>query len=164
MTQVYILLANRLRQAVNLSADLDAAATWVDRWGMLFSVPKSKHFSIGKKLRQSPPVSMRGVLIPQVDNHKHLGLVLNESLTRSDHISSVYTHTCQLLESWNRDTWDGMRFRPQWSRSDHCEGEALTFLGRSGGMLPRKILKIETVKYAFFNVLVNDSTHLLQEK
>ena len=31
-------------------------------------------------------------------------------------------------------------------------------------MLPRKILKIETVKYAFFNVLVNDSTHLLQEK
>ena len=31
-------------------------------------------------------------------------------------------------------------------------------------MLPRKNLKIETVKYAFFNVLVNDSTHLLQEK
>ena len=31
-------------------------------------------------------------------------------------------------------------------------------------MLPRKILKIETVKLAFFNVLVNDSTHLLQEK
>ena len=31
-------------------------------------------------------------------------------------------------------------------------------------MLPRKILKIETVKYTFFNVLVNDSTHLLQEK
>ena len=31
-------------------------------------------------------------------------------------------------------------------------------------MLPRKILKIETVKYAFFNVMVNDSTHSLQEK
>ena len=52
----------------------------------------------------------------------------------------------------------------QWSRSDHCEGEALAFLKGSGGMLPRKNLKIETVKYAFFNVLVNDSTHLLQEK
>ena len=43
-------------------------------------------------------------------------------------------------------------------------GQPLTFLGGSGGMLPRKILKTETVKYAFFNVLVNDSTHLLQEK
>ena len=31
-------------------------------------------------------------------------------------------------------------------------------------MLTRKILKIKTVKYAFFNVLVNDSTHLLQGK
>ena len=31
-------------------------------------------------------------------------------------------------------------------------------------MLPRKILIIEIVKHAFFNVLVNDSTHLLQEK
>ena len=49
---------------------------------------------------------------------------------------------------------------------DHSdrEGEALAFLGGSGGMLPRKILKIETVKYVFSNVLVNDSTHLLQEK
>ena len=75
------------------------------------------------------------------------------------------THTCQLLESWSRDTWDMMWFRLHvWSRSDHCEGKALAFLGGSGGMLPRKILKIETVKYAFFIVLVNDSTHLLQEK
>ena len=78
-----------------VSADLDAAATWADRWGMLFSPPpppppKSKHISIGKKARQSPPVSMRGVLIPQVRTHKHLGLVLNESLTWSDHVSSVY--------------------------------------------------------------------------
>ena len=56
---------------------------------MLFSAPKSKHLSIGKKARQSPPVSLRGVLIPQVHTHKHLGLVLNESLTWSDHISSV---------------------------------------------------------------------------
>ena len=73
-------------------------------------------------------------------------------------------HTCQLLQSWSRDTWDRMWFRPQWSRSEHCEGEALAFLGGSGGMHPRKNLKSETVKYAFFNVLVNDSTHLLQEK
>ena len=29
------------------------------------------------------------------------------------------------------------------------EGEALAFLGGSGGMLPRKILKIEMLRYAF---------------
>ena len=82
-----------------LSADLDAAATWADRWRMLFSAPKSKHLSIGNKARQSPPVSMRGVLmiIPQVRTHKHLGLVLNESLTWSDHISNVYTTCARMI-------------------------------------------------------------------
>ena len=80
-----------------LSADLDAAATWADRWGMLFSAPKSKHLSIGNKARQNPPVSMRGVPIPQVRTHKHLGLVLNESLTWSDHISSVYTACARMI-------------------------------------------------------------------
>ena len=80
-----------------LSTDLDAAATWADRWGMLFSAPKSKHLSIGKKARQSPPVSMRGVLIPQIRTHKHLELVLNESLTWSDHISSVYTACARMI-------------------------------------------------------------------
>ena len=79
-----------------LSADLDAAATWADRWGMLLSAPKSKHLSIGNKARQSPPVSMREVPIPQVRTHKHLGLVLNESLG-SDHISSVYTACARMI-------------------------------------------------------------------
>ena len=82
-----------------LSADLDAAATWADRWGMLFSTPKSKHLSIGKKARQSLPVSMREVLVPQVRTHKHLGPVLNESLTCpwSDHISSVHTTCARMI-------------------------------------------------------------------
>ena len=80
-----------------LSADLDAAATWADRWGMLFSASKSKHLSIGNKARQNPSVSMRGVPIPQVRTHKHLGLVLNESLPWSDHISSVYTTCARMI-------------------------------------------------------------------
>ena len=74
-----------------------SSITFPIRWGMLFSAPKSKHLSIGKKARQSPPVSMRGVLIPQVRTHKHLGLVLNESLTWGDHISSVYTACARMV-------------------------------------------------------------------
>ena len=56
--------------------------------------------------------------------------------------SSLHSHTCQLLESWNRDTltWDVMWFR-LWSRSDHCEGEALAFLGGPGACSPGKFWK-----------------------
>ena len=40
---------------------------------------------------------MRGVLIPEVRTHKHLGLVLNESLTWSNHISSVFTACARMI-------------------------------------------------------------------
>ena len=40
---------------------------------------------------------MRGVLTPQVRTHKHLGLVLNGSLTWSGHISSVYTACVRMI-------------------------------------------------------------------
>ena len=80
----------------SLSADLDTAATWADRWGMLFSAPKSKHLSIGRKARQSPPVYMEGVPIPQVQTHKHLGLVFNSSLTWNDHISNIYSSCARM--------------------------------------------------------------------
>ena len=46
-------------------------------------------------------------------------------------------------------TFGKWKSEQRWLLSDHCEGEALAFLEGSGGMLPRKILKIETVKYAF---------------
>ena len=49
-------------------------------------------------------------------------------------------HTCQLLESWSRDTWDVMWFR-LWSRSDHCEDEAHAFRGGPGAYCPGKFWK-----------------------
>ena len=80
------------------SADLDAAATWADRWGMLFSAPKSKHLSMGNKAikAESTCVNDRGSH-PTSPHPQHLGLVLNESLTWSDHLSSVYTACARMI-------------------------------------------------------------------
>ena len=78
---------------VSLSGDLDRAANWADRWGMLFSAPKSKHLPIGREAQQSPSVFMKGALISHVRTHKHLRLIFNSSLTWNDHISNLYT-TC----------------------------------------------------------------------
>ena len=78
---------------VSLSGDLDRAANWAERWGMLFSAPKSKHLPIGREAQQSPSVFMKGAPIPQVRKRKHLGLICNSTLTWNDHISNLYT-TC----------------------------------------------------------------------
>ena len=82
-----------ISSCVSLSSDLDKAANWADRWGMLFSAPKSRHLSIGCEAQQSPSVFMKGAHIPQVRTHNHLGLIFNSALTWNDHISNLNT-TC----------------------------------------------------------------------
>ena len=41
----------------------------------------------------SDQITMKGVLIPQVKTHKHLGLTINNALKWTDHINNTYT-TC----------------------------------------------------------------------
>ena len=77
-----------------ISADLDVAAEWTDSWGMLFSAEKSEHLHIGKATGQW--VTMRGVPIPQVKHHRHLGLVMNNKLTWTEHIKGVHG-TCSRM-------------------------------------------------------------------
>ena len=75
---------------------------------------------------------------------------------RNETLKSALCHTCHLLWKWKSGQC--------WSRSDQCEGEAIALLGESGGMLPREILKIETVKYAFFSVFVYFSSYYSKKK
>ena len=87
---------------------------------------------------------------------------MENPVTSTSQCAALY-HTCQLLESWSRDTWYVMWFR-LWSRSNHCEGEAFAFLGGPGACSPGKFWKSRRSNEHFFNALVNDSTHLQQEK
>ena len=77
-----------------ISADLDVAAEWADSWGMLFSAEKSEHLHIGKATGQR--VTMRGVPIPQVKHHRHLGLVMNNKLSWTEHNKDVHG-TCSRM-------------------------------------------------------------------
>ena len=86
-----------ISSCARLSSDLDTAASWAERWGMLFSAPKSKHLAIGRTAKQSPLVRMNGVPIPQVRTHKHLGLIFNNTLTWNDHVSNVYSTCARML-------------------------------------------------------------------
>ena len=86
-----------ISSCARLSSDLDTAASWAERWGMLFSAPKSKHLAIGRTAKQSPLVRMNGVPIPQVRTHKHLGLIFNNTLTWNDHVSNVYSTCVRML-------------------------------------------------------------------
>ena len=84
------------------------ASTWATDWGMQFSAEKSEHLTIhARKGPVSPEsngdrISMAGVFIPAVDNYRHLGLIINEHLTWTNHIDSVYTTCAQKIGMLNR--------------------------------------------------------------
>ena len=64
-------------------------------WGMLFSAEKSEHLHIGKATGQR--VTMRGVPIPEVKHHHHLGLVMNNKPPSwTEHIKDMHG-TCSRM-------------------------------------------------------------------
>ena len=70
-TTVHAASSDSKLSCARISADLDVAAEWADSWGMLFSAEKSELLHIGRATGQR--VTMRGVPIPQVKHHRHLG-------------------------------------------------------------------------------------------
>ena len=65
----------------SLTLDLNAASHWAKVWGMLYNAEKSQHLTVrSKHVRvSSPPVSMGGVTVPQVNHDKHLGIHFNKA-------------------------------------------------------------------------------------
>ena len=93
-TTVHAASSDSKVSCAKISADLDVAAELADSWGMLFSAEKSEHLHIGKATGQQ--VTMRGVPIPQVKHHCHLGLVMYNKLSWTQHIRDVHA-TCSRM-------------------------------------------------------------------
>ena len=87
-TTVHAASSDSKLSCARISADLDVATEWPDSWGMLFSAKKSKHLHIGKATGQR--VTMRSVPIPQVKQHRHLGLIMNNKLSWTEHLKDMH--------------------------------------------------------------------------
>ena len=84
----------------------------------------------------------------------------NSFLYPTEVFQRMFLHTCHFLESWSRDTWDGMWFR---SQSDHCEGEALAFLGGPGACSPGKFWK-SRLSNTHFLMFLSMILHIYRKK
>ena len=81
-----------------ISADLDQCCCWMGRQlGHDLQRRKkwARHLHIGKATGQR--VTMRGVPIPQVKHHRHLGLVMNNKLSWTEHIKDVHGPVVKLF-------------------------------------------------------------------
>ena len=90
-TCVYMSYDNRMEGITRLNEDLESIMLWSKRWLVDFNPSKTDNMLITTKRKQSPcpPVIMGGTVINEVKNHKHLGMILSNSLTWSKHIDEI---------------------------------------------------------------------------
>ena len=81
------------RMAANqLNEDLNNMAAWAKQWLVKFSPEKTKTMCISLKTNSTAtdfPLLYNNVMLEEVNEHKHLGIILNDKLKWSDHINSV---------------------------------------------------------------------------
>jgi len=91
-TMLFSVIKNPDISANDLNHDLDTIRKWAYQWKLEFNPDPSKQatevlFSCKKKNPVHPPIFFNGTAVAKSEEHKHLGLVLDTSLSFKKHIN-----------------------------------------------------------------------------
>ena len=92
-TSLMEIIENYNDSYAKMNRDLQRLNTWADKWLVTFNAAKTVYLKISRKVNAAPnPIlQLNGENIKEVNSHKHLGLIFNDSLTWSNHIDSLVT-------------------------------------------------------------------------
>jgi hypothetical protein len=107
-TSLMDIIDNHVLSYAKLNRDLNRLSTWATKWMVTFNATKTVYLQVTRKLNPAPKPILRlnGVIVREVQSHKHLGLTFNGTLTWSDHISQIVTKAARcigLLRRISRD-------------------------------------------------------------
>ena len=132
-TSIYSIVHNPVLSAEELNHDLELINKWAHQWKMSFNPDPNKQAEeilFSNKLKSSvhPPIFFNNVEVKRVDNHKHLGLILDPRLTFSQHLTEkiatarkgigIIKHLFSYLPLKSRDQIFKMHIRPH---LDYCD-------------------------------------------
>ena len=91
-TSLFSVVRDPLISAEELNHDLDLINQWAHQWKMCFNPDPTKQaeevlFSYKNISPQHPPIYFNNTEVKRVDDHKHLGLVLDSKLSFTKHIN-----------------------------------------------------------------------------
>ena len=91
-TSIYSIVYNPETSASELNSDLKKINDWAFQWKMSFNPDPTKPaneilFSHKKSIRDHQPLFFNGIEVKRVEEHKHLGLVLDPKLNFAAHIN-----------------------------------------------------------------------------
>ena len=132
-TSLFSIAQNPLISAEELNHDLSLISQWSHQWKMSFNPDPTKQaeeiiFSQKRKAVCHPPIYFNNNEVKRVDDHKHLGLVLDSKLSFTKHINEkiaiarkgigIIKHLAQYLPLKSRDQIYKMYVRPH---LDYCD-------------------------------------------
>ena len=85
--------------AGELNEDLQKISDWAEKWLVTFNPSKTKHMLISRKRiqRDHPSLYFKDKVITDVNEHKHLGLIVQNDLTWFSHIESLVEKSSKLV-------------------------------------------------------------------
>ena len=132
-TSIYSIVHNPVVSAEELNHDLELINKWAHQWKMSFNPDPNKQaeeilFSNKLKSPDHPPIFFNNAEVKRVENHKHLGLILDPKLSFSQHLSEkiatarkgigIIKHLSPYLPLKSRDQIFKMHIRPH---LDYCD-------------------------------------------
>ena len=88
-----------------LNFALSKLEAWADKWLLSFNAPKIVYMPISNNTIpiQDLNLSINNSPIKRVNSHKHLGIVLNDKLTWTDHVEPICKRASKKLRLLNRN-------------------------------------------------------------
>jgi hypothetical protein len=89
-----------------LNKDLKTINEWATKWMVSFNLEKTEfiNFSLKKKNANVPKIEFNGFKLNQVQDHKHLGVILSQDLKWSKHISHITSKANQRIGALYRQS------------------------------------------------------------
>ena len=133
MTSIFSVVRDPQNTAADLNYDLNLISKWALQWKMSFNPDPTKPaeevlFSCKQSSPPHPPVYFNNIEVKRVNEHKHLGLVLDSKLTFVKHVNDkvaiarkwigVIKHLSPYLPTKSLDQIYKMHVRPH---LDYCD-------------------------------------------
>jgi hypothetical protein len=86
-----------------LNEDLRKISYWAEKWLVEFNAGKSKALTVSlrnENNQHQPPITFNNTNLEPVERHKHLGIILNSSLTWKDQILEICEKANKKVMLW----------------------------------------------------------------
>ena len=132
-TSLFSIVRDPLKSADDLNYDLSLITQWAHQWKISFNPDQTKQaeemiFSQKRNNVFHPPIYFNNIEVKRVEDHKHLGLVLDSKLSFTKHINEkiatarkgigIIKHLAPYLPLKSRDQIYKMYVRPH---LDYCD-------------------------------------------